>query len=201
MVALNELGTEQAKPTATTEKSLGMPNAVIRYVTGTMQLKVESDASYLAVKGAKSRIAGHFYLEPAKNYFNTTSQNGPITTECVTLKNVVCSAAEAECGGLFHNCQKAIEIRRQLEALGHPQQQTEVKTDNSTANSFVHATMRLKRSKTWDMRWNWLREKAQQQIFKILWEKGSKNKADYFTKHHNPAHHRLSRLDYILKGH
>ena len=122
-------------------------------------------------------------------------------TECVTLKNVVCSAAEAECGGLFHNCQKAIEIRRILTALGHPQQKTEVKTDNSTANSFVHATMRLKRSKTWDMRWNWLREKAQQNIFKILWERGTKNKADYFTKHHNPSHHRLSRSDYILAGH
>ena len=180
LVALNELGTEQAQPTATTEKSLAMlmdylwtyPNAVIRYVAGTMQLRVESDASYLAVKGAKSRIAGHFNLEPAKNYFNTTPQNGPVITECVTLKNVVCSAAEAECGGLFHNCQKAIEIRRQLEALGHPQKRTEVKTDNSTANSFVHATMQLKRSKTWDMRWNWLREKAQQHIFKILWEKG-----------------------------
>ena len=209
LVALNELSTDQAKPTAATEKALAMlldylatyPNAVLRFVAGTMQLKVESDASYLAVKGAKSRIAGHFYLEPARNYFNTTSQNGPVATECVTLKNVVCSAAEAECGGLFHNCQKAIEIRRQLEALGHPQQPTEVKTDNSTANSFVHATMRLKRSKTWDMRWNWLRQKAQQKVFKILWEQGSKNKADYFTKHHNPAHHRLSRTDYVLQGH
>ena len=68
LVALNELGTQQAKPTATTEKALSMlfdylstyPNAIIRFVAGTMQLKVESDASYLAIKGAKSRIAGHF---------------------------------------------------------------------------------------------------------------------------------------------
>ena len=86
-----------------------------------MELKVESDASYLAVKGAKSRVASHFYLEPTRDYFNTTSQNGPIATKCVTLNNIVCSAAEGECGGLFHNCQKAIEIFRQLEALWHPQ--------------------------------------------------------------------------------
>ena len=88
-----------------------------------MQLKIESGASYLAVKGAKSRIAGHFYLEPAQNHFNTTPQNGPIATEYVTLKNIVCSAAEAECAGLFHNCQKTIEICHQLEALRHLQQE------------------------------------------------------------------------------
>ena len=75
-------------------------------------------------------------------------------TYTLQLKNVVCSAAEAECAGIFHNCQKAIGIRRILEALGHKQTPTSVKTDNSTANSFVHATMRLKKSKTWDMRWN-----------------------------------------------
>ena len=74
-----------------------------------MQLKVESDASYLIVKGAKSRIAGNFYLEPKYNYFNTMTQNEPIHTECPTLKNVVRTAAEAQCGGLFTNCQKAIE--------------------------------------------------------------------------------------------
>ena len=208
LTALNELATEQACPTEKTEKDLvklfdylsTYPNAVIRYVAGPMQLRVESDASYLVLKGAKSRVAGHFYLQPHKNYFNTTPQNGPVHTECSTLKNVVCSAAEAECGGLFVNCQKAIEIRRLLEALGHPQEPTEVKTDNSTAASFVHDTMRMKRAKTWDMRWNWLRQKQQRLIFKILWEKGARNKADYFTKHHPPNHHRERRYDYLLKG-
>ena len=108
-----------------------------------MQLKVESDALYLVVKGAKSRIAGYFYLEPKHNYFNIMTQNGPIHTECTTLKNVVCSAAEEECGGLFTNGQKAFKIKRVLEALGHNQQKIEIKTDNSTAASFANDTMRI----------------------------------------------------------
>ena len=165
-----------------------------------MQLKVESDVSYLVVKGLKSQIAGNFFLEPYNNYFNTTTQNGLIHTECATLKNVVCSAAEAEFGGLFTNCQKALEIKRALEALGHQQKQIEVKTDISTAASFVHDTMRIKQSKTWNMRWNLFRQKQQQAIFKILWEKGIKNKADYFTKHHPPNHCHTRRYDYLLKG-
>ena len=62
------------------------------------------------LKEAKSQIAGHFNLEPHKNYLKATKQNGPIHTECSTLKNVVCSAVETECSGLFTNCQKALEI-------------------------------------------------------------------------------------------
>ena len=106
-----------------------------------MQLKLESDASYLSVKNSHSRYVGHFYLESLPNLYNPIAQNGPIHTECAVLKNVVCSAAEAECGGVFHNCQKALIIQRALQALGHLQKPTEVKTDNSTAASFVHSTM------------------------------------------------------------
>ena len=154
-----------------------------------MQLKVESDASYLSVKDSRSRYTGHFYLQPLPNRYNNTAKNGPIQTECAVLKNVVCSAAEAECGGVFHNCKKAVIIKRVLEALGHRQQPTDVKTDNSTAAAFTHSTMRSKRSKTWDMRWNWLREKLQQRHFNITWCKGTTNKADYFSKHQAPSHH------------
>ena len=209
LVALNDISSEQAAPTSTTLKDLSRlcdflathPNAVIRYVAKTMQLKVESDASYLSVGKSRSQYAGHFYLEPARNTFNQTAQNGPIHTEYAVLKNIVCSAAEVECGGVFHNCQKAIVIHRALEALNHPQKPTEVKTDNSTAAAFVHSTMRSKKSKTWDMRWNWLRQKMQQRQFNIIWDKGTRNKADYFSKHHSPMHHRSVCSDYILRGH
>ena len=63
------------------------------------------------------------------------------------MSNVVCSAAEAECGHLFTNCQKAIEIKRALEALGKNQQKIEIRTDNSTAASFANDMMRIRRSK------------------------------------------------------
>ena len=76
LVALNKLATEQAQPTARTKKDITKllnylstyPNAVIQYVVGPMQLKVESDASYLVLKEAKSRVAGNFYLEHTKNF-------------------------------------------------------------------------------------------------------------------------------------
>ena len=178
------------------------PNARIRFFAGTMQLSVDSDASYLVQPGAKSRYAGYFYLESTPNSlnYNGTPHNAPIHTECATIKNVVCSAAESECAGLFKNSHISIHIRRVLEALSHKQKSTKVKTDNRTANSFVHSSMRMKRSKSWDMRYHWLRENDQKQSLKIYWDKGSNNDADYFTKHHSPSHHKLMRPKYILKG-
>ena len=50
------------------------------------------------------------------------------------------------------------------------------------------------------MQWNWLQQKQQQAIFNILWEKGTKNKADYFTTHRPPNQHRIRRYVYLLKG-
>ena len=154
------------------------------------------------IPGARSRAAGHFYFSaistPNKTYRERL--NAPIHIECRTIKNVVSSAAEAECAALFHNCSVAVGVRHALKGLGHPQQRTEVITDNSTANSFVHSEMRVKRSKSWDMRYNWLRDCSAQQQFKIRWDKGIYNLADYFTKHHLLNHHRIKRYDYILKG-
>ena len=43
------------------------------------------------------------------------------------------SAAEAKLGALFINAKIAIPMRKTLEELGHPQPQTPVQTDNSTA--------------------------------------------------------------------
>ena len=61
--------------------------------------------------------------------------------------------------------------------------------------------MREKKSKSWDMKYNWLRDQQTQDQFEIKWQKGSTNMADYLTKHHLPSHCKLKRHDYILKGH
>ena len=59
----------------------------------------------------------------------------------------------------------------------------------------------LRKSKTWDMRWNWLRDKKTHNVLNYYWDAGKNNDADYFTKHHAPKHHREMRPRYILQGH
>ena len=110
------------------------------------------------------------------------------------------SATEAGCAALFHNCTVAVGICHALLGLGHSQHCTDVIIDNPTANRFVHSKMRVKRSKSWDMQCNLLRDQNAQQQFKFRWDLGIHNLADYFTKHHPPSHHCIKRHDYILKG-
>ena len=179
------------------------PNAKIRYHASDMVLHADSDAAYLVLPNAKSRIAGHFYLSsnpPKSPAPPKPAPNGPILTECKTIRHVVASAAEAETGGLFYNGQTIIPIRQALEALGHKQPPTPLKTDNSTARDFVNRSLRQKRSKSWDMRYHWLRDRQNRMHLRVYWDKGSNNDADYFTKHHAPSHHKLMRPRYILKN-
>eukprot|EP00957_Ditylum_brightwellii_P031168 2362140-Ditylum_brightwellii.AAC.1 len=73
--------------------------------------------------GAKSCIAGYFYLVADPNHlnYNKAPHNAPILVECQAIKNVVCTLAEAECSRLFHNAYNSVMIQNILQALDHPQ--------------------------------------------------------------------------------
>jgi hypothetical protein len=208
--ALNAISAQQSSPTALTidkcnqllDYAATYPNAVIRYHASQMVLHVDTDAAYLVLPKARSRIAGHYFLSnlpPPPPTKPTARLNGPIHTECRTLRSVVASAAEAECGGLFHNSQTAIPIRDALIAIGHPQPPTPIKTDNSTALGIVTSLMKPKRSKTWDMRYHWIEDRVLAKHIRPYWDKGIHNWADYFTKHHPPAYHKIMRYKYLQK--
>ena len=103
------------------------------------------------------------------------------------------SAAEAEVGALFMNAQEAVAIRTCLEEMGHPQQATPIKTDNSTAQGVINGTIKQKQSKTVDMRFCWLRDRVEQGQFRVCWDAGKNNVVCHPTKHHSGEHHKLWR--------
>ena len=102
-----------------------------------MILLVDSDAAYLVLPNAKSRIAGYFQLNEHLDRILYPNINGAILVEYKILKHIVLSAAEAKKAGLFHNAQVSIPICHILEHLGHPKPPTPIKTDNSTALGFI----------------------------------------------------------------
>jgi hypothetical protein len=81
--------------------------------------------------------------------------------------------------------------------MGHDQPATPIQTDNACANGIMNSTVKQKRSKAIDMRYYWLRDRVQQKQFRVHWQPGIDNKADYFTKHHPPQHHRDIRSTYL----
>jgi hypothetical protein len=208
--ALNEISNSQASPTILTRDACDMlldylathPDAVIRYYASDMILCIVSDAAYLVLPNARSRCAALYTLT---NLPTTTplrpEPNGPVHVLCKTMKGVPASAAEAETGGLFMAGQEAIPIITALQEMGHPQPSTgtPMETDNSTAYGILTAQVRMKRSKSFDMRYHWLKDAIAQNIFNLYWGKGKSNRGDYFTKHHPPSHHRYVRYDYLQR--
>ena len=213
--ALSSISSTQANPTINTLNECKMlmdylstyPNAKIRFYKSDMVLYVDSDAAYLVLPKARSRIAGHFYFgnkpPPLPTKPHHVSTNGPILTVCKAIRHVVSSSAEAETGAAFQNSKEAIPIRRLLTILNHPQPPdgTPFKMDNAVTTAFIHSNIRQKQSKAWDMRYHWLRDKSNINEFRYYWDKGEHNEADYFSKHHPPNHHLKMRPKYILKGH
>jgi hypothetical protein len=87
--------------------------------------------------------------------------------------------------------------RHTLEFMGHPQSATLIVTDNTVAQAIAHRECKQKRSKAIDMRYHWIREQVQLGVFRVEWQKGTDNLADFFTKIHPASHHNVMRRRYV----
>jgi len=161
-----------------------------------MILRIHSDASYLSEAQARSRAGGHFYLGD-KPSNKPEKGNGAILTTSIIMKNVMSSAAEAECGALYNNAKEGVALRNTLHEMGHPQPPTPIQVDNSTTNGFANKQIRQRKSKSMDMWFYWIQDRVEQKQFHVYWRPGHTNLADYFTKHHAPTHHQCERATYL----
>jgi hypothetical protein len=145
---------------------------------------------------SRSQAGGHFFLsDDDENPCN----NGAILTIATIIKAVMSLAAKAEIGALYLNARKAVYLRQILTKMGHPQPRTPIQTDNLTAEGVVNNKIQPKRTKAMDMRSHWLRDRKAQGQFLIYWQPGKTNLADYFTKHHPPAHHLNVRSEFLTR--
>jgi hypothetical protein len=72
-----------------------------------------------------------------------------------------------------------------------------METDNTTATGYSNGTIKQKQTKAMDMRFYWIKDRVKQGQFNVYWGPGFQDLADYFTKHHSPAHHKRIRDVYI----
>jgi hypothetical protein len=117
LMPLNEISTEQTKETEKTQAATNQlldyfathPDATIRYHASDMILHIHSDASYLSVSNARSRLGGLFFCgdKPPQE----DNINGSILNVASVIKNVVASAAESEVGACFQNAQSGTPLK------------------------------------------------------------------------------------------
>jgi hypothetical protein len=153
-----------------------------------MKLYGHSDASYISEPNTRSRAGAYLYLGKCNP---GEIPNAAINYFSVIISTVVTSATEVEYAALFMTGQAALSIRNTLTDLGYPQGITEFICNNKCAVGIATNTLKLKRSKTIDMRYHWIRDQVFAQNFKVTWQPGSINLANFFTKAH-PVHHHLA---------
>jgi hypothetical protein len=201
---INVLASEQSNATeVTSDKVIKLlnycnthPETKIRYHASDMILHIHSDASYLSENEARIRAGGFFYMgSDAKTDKKLT--NGAILIISKVLKNVMSSAAEAEIGAVFINAKEGAVLRTTLEEVGHKQPPTPMEMDNTNVTGYRNGTIKQKRTKAMDMRFYWIKDRVKQGQFNVYRGPGFQNFADYFTKHHSPAHHKRMREIYI----
>jgi hypothetical protein len=160
LVPLSVLASQLSTTTTTTindvshllDYCITHPEFSIRYFASNMQLKIHSDASYLSEPKAKSILGGYFNLGNKTNSPKKLLSNGPLLCHTTVIKHVVLYVAEAEFGALFVNAKEGTITRTTLAEMGHNQDATELKTDNTTADGIINNTVQQKRSKAMAMR-------------------------------------------------
>jgi hypothetical protein len=88
--SLNEIATQQSKPTQTTVDAVQClldfahtyPNAKVRFYASDMILNVDTDAAYLVLPNAKSRVGAFYYLGTDTTAGKPPCLNGAILVEC-----------------------------------------------------------------------------------------------------------------------
>jgi len=201
LTALSKISTQQSAPTrrtlADTERFLQYarqyPNRETIIWPSKMQLKCQSDASYLSETQARSRAGIILYF----NINEDGTLNGIVDAISCIIPTVCSSVAEAEYAALFLAGKEIISARHILHDLGHTQVSTPVKCDNACAVGIANSTVKQKRSKAIDMRYHWIRDQIKQDKITVTWAAGSENLADFYTKAHPVWHHKLVSSIYV----
>jgi hypothetical protein len=156
------------------------PNHKVTFRACDMQLRVQSDGSHLSQEKAGSIAGGLHYCCNVDD--GPQIINGTILALCSTITTVCGSASETEYASLYINGQHAYFERTILAALHYPQQPITIYADNIAAVGVSNDTVKLKKSKSYDMRYHWIRDLTRRKIFNVIWSAGSTNDADFFTK-------------------
>jgi hypothetical protein len=138
--------------------TVGLPT--VRFYASDMILNIHSDASYLSEAKARSRACGHFFMGWMPTDGAPIRLNGAFHVSTAIMRFVVASAAEAELGALYHNCQAGIVFRLTLANMRHPQPKTPVHCDNATALGIANNTIKRQCSHLMEMRFFWVGDKV-----------------------------------------
>jgi hypothetical protein len=143
-----------------------------------MLLRIHSDGSYLSRPNSGSVAGGFHYLGDP----DPTKLNAPVLCHSTLIPVVVAAVSEAEYAAVFSNAQLGADERNILHDIGFPQPPTPIYCDNECAVGLSNDTIRPKKSKSMDMRFDWVKDRVKQRQFDVSFIPGKLNLSDFFTK-------------------
>jgi len=193
--AVTTIAQSQAAPTADTMKKVSHllnyaashPHNCIIYEGSDMVLTAHSDASHQSVKNSRSKAGGAFYL--ANKGDPPTTNNGLIGVYSKIIPVVCAAASDAEYAALFQIAQLMYFYRIVCEACGYPQGPSPIYVDNDVARGIAERSVKVKRSKSIDKSFHYIRDRVELQDLVILRVDTEDNISDFFTKALPPVRH------------
>jgi hypothetical protein len=185
---VTRLAMTQAQPTADTMMRIEhildylerYPQNGIIFEASDMILTSHADASYQSLPGSRSKLGGVHYF--ANKDDPPSVNNGLINTQSAVIKVVCSGASEAEYAALYSVGQTTYFIRLVAAACGYPQTATTIYTDNEVAMGIANRSVKIKRSKSIEKSFHWIRDRVDSGDLTIKWVSSEDNLADYFTK-------------------
>ena len=119
-----------------------------------MVLAAYSDAVLHNESKGLSRAGSHVFLaedEPIQIW------NGPILTIAQVIKLVMSSAVEDELGAIFITAKEIVPMRQNKTEMGWPKPPTHMHKEKSTAAVVANDTIVVRKTKSMDLRFHWLR--------------------------------------------
>jgi hypothetical protein len=143
----------------------------------------ESQRQSAKTKQTLVRASRLLQSNPSFTLPTSVTHNAPLYAHCQRIPVVVASVAEAEYAAAFGGGHVLVELTLTLINLGHPQQSPPLLfVDNECAIGLATSSVRPKKSMSIDMRLEWLKERASQLFFRLVFLSGLINPADFFTK-------------------
>ena len=162
IVALSELGQQKASVTKATNDSINQlidylstyPSNSITFFVIIMVLSAHSDAAYLNIIKARSRVGAHIMLSedvPVPSY------NVLVLTGAQIIKFVMTSAAESELSGLYIFDKEKVPLRQALVEMCWLQPRSPIQFDDYTAVGVANETIIPHKTKSMDIQFHWLK--------------------------------------------
>lgn len=155
---------------------------IIRYLIKTKDVCISYNCNNELVGFSDSDFASDIDSRKSNTGYIFMMNGGPVTWASRKQNTVALSTTESEYMAASEAAKEVLWLRQLLIDINEPQLMVTLCIDNQSAIKLIHNPIYHKRTKHIDIRYNFIREKVEQNVINIQYVKSSNQLADFLTK-------------------